>query len=113
MPSKITLALGTALAGIALCCFMESGFAQDALVASIAVSDNDDTDADDSDGRDDKSRRPRSRSSGKLVNANTGLLISSNESVSLGVTSFSETAEVEGVVVTGTWFDAYPVPYPA
>ncbi len=36
MPSKITLALGTALAGIALCCFIESGFAQDALVASIA-----------------------------------------------------------------------------
>ena len=29
------------------------------------------------------------------------------------VTSVTEPAEVEGVVVTGTWFDTYPVPYPA
>ncbi|HEX4707696.1 MAG TPA: TonB-dependent receptor plug domain-containing protein [Candidatus Udaeobacter sp.] len=111
MPSKITLALGTALAGIALCCFIESGFAQDAVVASIAESDTDD--ADDSDGRDDKSRRPRSRSSGNLVSANSRFVISSSESVSLAVTNVSETADVEGIVVTGTWFDTYPVPYPA
>ena len=44
MSSKITLALGTALAGIALCCFVESSFAQDAVVASIAESDTDDAD---------------------------------------------------------------------
>ena len=42
MPSKITLALGTALAGIALCCFVESSFAQDALVASLDATENDD-----------------------------------------------------------------------
>ena len=33
--------------------------------------------------------------------------------MSLGLTSVGETAEAEGIVVTGTWFDAYPVPYPA
>ena len=110
MTSKITLALGTAFAGIALCCFIESGFGQDAVVASIAESDTDDTD--DSDGKDDKSRR-RSRPSGNLVSANSRFVISSSESLSLGVTDVSETAEVEGIVVTGTWFDTYPVPYPA
>ncbi len=110
MTSKITLALGTALAGIALCCFIESSFGQDAVVASIAESDADD--ADDSDGKDDKSRR-RSRPSGNLVSANSRFVISSSESLSLGVTNVSETAEVESVVVTGNWFDAYPVPYPA
>src|SRR5262249_41409498 len=112
MPSKITLALGTALAAIALCCFVESSFAQDALVASLEVTNNDDSDADEKDDRDDKSRR-RSRSTGRLVNANNGLLIGSSESLSLGVANVSETAEVEGVVVTGTWFDTYPVPDPA
>ncbi len=56
----------------------------------------------------------RSRTSGNLVNANSGLLLTnSSESLSLGVTNVSETAEVEGIVVTGTWFDTYPVPYPA
>src|SRR5882672_5399860 len=111
MPSKITLTLGTALAGIALCCFIESGFAQDAVVASIAESDADD--ADDSDDGDDKSHRSRSRPSGNLVSASSRFVINSSESLSLGVTDVSETAEVEGIVVTGTWFDAYPVPYPA
>src|SRR4051794_24816361 len=111
MGSKITLALGTALAGIALCCFVESGFAQDAVVASIAESDADG--ADDSDGRDDKSHRPRSRPSGNLVSANSRFVIGSSESLSLAATSVTETAEVESVVVTGTWFDTCPVPYPA
>src|SRR5882672_2873509 len=111
MPSKITLTLGTALAGIALCCFIESGFAQDAVVASIAESDADD--ADDSDDGDDKSHRSRSRPSGNLVSASSRFVISSSESLSLAVTSVTEPAEVEGVVVTGTWFDTYPVPYPS
>ena len=111
MPSKTNLALGTAFAAIALFCFMESSFAQDALVASIAASDNDDTDADDKDDKDDKSRR-RSRSSCKLVGANTALLISSSESLSLALTDVSETTEVESVVVTGS-FEIYPVEYPA
>ena len=112
MPSKITLTLGTALAGIALCCFVESSLAQDALVASLNATENDDSDAEDKDDRDDKSRR-RSQPSGNLVNAHSRFLISSSESLSLGVTNVSETAEVEGIVVTGTWFDTYPVPYPA
>src|SRR5512132_4385860 len=112
MPSKINLTLGTALAGIALCFFVESSFAQDALVAPLNATENDDSDAEEKDHRDNKSRR-RSQPSGKLVSANSGLLIGSSESLSLGVTNVSETAEVEGIVVTGTWFDAYPVPYPA
>jgi hypothetical protein len=74
MPSKITLALGTALAGIALCCFVESGFAQDAVFAPIAEGDADD--ADDGDGKDDKSHRPRSRPSGNVVSANSRFVIS-------------------------------------
>src|SRR5215211_5625255 len=111
MASKINLAFGTALVAVALFCFMESSFAQDAVVASIAGSDTDD--ADDSDGRDDKSHRPRSWANGNLVSANRGLRSGSSENLSLGVTNVSETAEVESVVVTGTWFDAYPVPYPA
>ena len=57
MPSKITLALGTALAGIALCCFVESSFAQDALVASLDATENDDCDAEDKDDKDEKSRQ--------------------------------------------------------
>ena len=47
MPSKITLTLGTALAGIALCCFVESSIAQDALVASLNSTENDENDAED------------------------------------------------------------------
>jgi len=112
MPSKITLTLGMALAGIALCCFVESSLAQDALIASLNATENDDSDAEDKDDRDDKSRR-RSQPSRNLVNANSTFPISSSESLSLGVTNVSETAEVEGIVVTGTWFDTYPVPYPA
>src|SRR5512132_2551249 len=109
MPSKITLTLGTALAGIALCCFVESSLAQDALIASLNATENDDSDAEDKDDRDDKSRR-RSRPSGNLVDANSRFLISSNEGLSLGITNVSETAEAEAIVVTGTWFDTYPVP---
>ena len=41
MSSKITLGLGTALAAIALCCFVESSFGQDALVASLDAMEND------------------------------------------------------------------------
>src|SRR3954463_5051012 len=111
MPSKITLALGTALAGIALCCFVESGSAQDAVFAPISEGDADD--ADDGDGKDDKSHRPRSGPSGNLVSANSRFVIGSSESLSLAATSVTETAEVESVVVTGTWFDTCPVPYPA
>jgi Fe(3+) dicitrate transport protein len=111
MSSKITLALGTAFAGIALFCFTESGFGQDAVVASIAESDADD--ADDSDASGDKSRRRNSHKTGKVVNTDSLLLTNPSKNLSLAVTSTVEAAEVESVVVTGTWFDTYPVPYPA
>ena len=61
MYAKINLALGTALAAIALCCFVESSLAQDAL--TIPVAENDDGDADDADDKDEKSRRRRSHKS--------------------------------------------------
>jgi hypothetical protein len=46
MCSKVTLALGTALAGIALFCFVESSLGQDALTAPFTASNNDDGDGD-------------------------------------------------------------------
>ncbi len=110
MPSKVTLTLGTALAGIALCCFVESSFAQNALVASLNVTENDDSDAEDKDDRDDKSGRRRTRTTGSLRN---GFLAWPGDNVSLGLTSVGEAAEAETVVVTGSPFDVYPVPYPA
>jgi Fe(3+) dicitrate transport protein len=109
MSSKITLALGTALAGIALCCFVESSFGQDALVESLAATDND-RDADDKDDKDEKSRRRRTRTGGSLPSASVAW---HDDNVSLGLTSVSEAAEAETVVVTGSPFDVYPVPYPA
>jgi hypothetical protein len=108
MPSKVTLSLSSALAGIALCCSTESGFGQDAVVAPIIESD-----ADDGDDMDDKSYRPRARPKGNVTGGNSRFVINSGESLSLAATSVTETADVEGVVVTGTWFDSYPVPYPA
>src|SRR5262245_9178177 len=66
MPSKITLGLGTALAAIALCCFIESSFAQDAIDASLGATENDDSDAEDKDDRDEKSGRRRTRTTGHL-----------------------------------------------
>ena len=110
MPSKITLTLGMALAGIALCFFVESSFAQDALVASLNATESDDNDAEDKDDRDDKSGRRRTRTTGSLRN---GFLAWPGDNVSLGLTSVGETAETETVVVTGSPFDLYPVPYPA
>jgi hypothetical protein len=49
MHSRITLFLGTVLAGIAFYCFVESTLAQDAL--TIPVAENDDVDADDADDK--------------------------------------------------------------
>ena len=110
MPSKITLTLGTALAGIALCCFVESSFAQDALVASLNTTENDDSDDEDKDDRDDKASRRRTRTPGSLRN---GFLAWPGDNVSLSLTSVGEAAEAEMVVVTGSPFDVQPVPYPA
>jgi Fe(3+) dicitrate transport protein len=111
MCSKVTLALGTALAGIALCCFIESSLGQDALTASIAATDNDDVEGDDFDSKDEKSRRRRSHKNGS-VNADNAAWANADENRSLAMTSIAETAEAEAVVVTGS-FDIYPVPYPA
>ncbi len=110
MPSKITLTLGTALTGIALCCFVESTFAQDAVVASLDATENDDRDAEDKDDKDEKSGRHRTRTTSSLSGR---FLAWHGDHVSLGLTSVGEAAEAEMVVVTGSPFDVYPVPYPA
>ena len=112
MYSKVTFALGTALVGIALCCFVQLSLAQDALTAPVAASDNDDVDTDDADDKDDKSHRRLSHKSGRAVNADCFLLANANENQSFALTGVTETAEAEGVVVTGA-FDIYPVEYPA
>ena len=111
MYAKINLALGTALAAIALCCFVESGLGQDAL--TIPVAENDDVDADDADDKDEKSRRRRSHKSEGSVNTKNAPWANANENRSLAVTSVTQMAEAESVIVTGSWFDTYPVPYPA
>jgi hypothetical protein len=111
MYSRITLALGTALAGIALCCFVESSLSQDALTAPITASDNEDPDGDETDGKDEKSRWRSSRKSGSGLKSQNAPSTNGNENQSLALTSL-ETAEAEAVVVTGS-FDIYPVPYPA
>ena len=112
MCSKTTLALGTALAGIALCCFVESSLGQDALTAYIAAGDNDDVDGDESERKDEKSRRRRSHKSSSSVNTDHAPWADADENRSLAVTGLTEIADAEGVVVTGG-FDTYPVPYPA
>src|SRR6266508_3722747 len=108
MFSKINLALGTALAGIALCCFVESSLAQEALAAPAISSDNDGVD----DDKDNKSHRPRLRGSDSVVNEGSSLFATGVENLSLAVTSVTETTEAESVIVKGS-FDIYPVEYPA
>jgi Fe(3+) dicitrate transport protein len=112
MFSKTALALGTALAGIALCCFVESSLAQDALTTSVTASENDDVDGDEDDSKNDKSRRRRSHKSSSDLNADNALWANADENRSLAITSIADTVEAEAVVVTGG-FDIYPVPYPA
>jgi Fe(3+) dicitrate transport protein len=112
MPSKITLLLGTVLVGIALCCFVESSLAQEALTAPVGANDNDDADGEDSDSKDDKSRRRGSRKNGVVIDTDNAPWANASENRSLAVIDLTETAEVEGVVVTGS-FDIYPVEYPA
>ncbi len=111
MHSKVTLALGTALAAIAFCCFVESSLAQDALTIPVAASDNDDVDGEDTDSKDEKSRR-RSHQSGSHVNTDSAPWANAGENRSLAITNIAETADAEGIVVTGS-FDIYPVEYPA
>jgi iron complex outermembrane recepter protein len=103
MYSKVSLALGTALAAIALCCFVDSSLGQDAL--TIPVAENDDVDADD---KDEKSRRRRSHKSESSVNAKNAPWANANENRSLAVTSVTQMAEAESTVVAQT-----PTPSPA
>ena len=110
---KTTLALGAALAWIALCFFVQSSLGQEAVTPPVVETDNDDVDGDDNDETENKSRRRRSHRKTSAVNADSGVLTNPNEGLSLALTSATEAAEVEGVVVTGTWYDTYPVPYPA
>src|SRR6266542_3031262 len=112
MFSRINLTLGTALVAIGLCSFIQSSPANEALADLLALNDNDDVERDDTGGKDDKSHRRRLRTSGSVVNADSGLFTNSSESLSLAVTSVTETAEAESVIVTGS-FDIYPVEYPA
>ncbi len=111
MPSKITLTLGTVLAAITLCSFIESGLAQDAVVASVAADDND-VDGDEGCSSDNESRRRRAHKNVNALSADNSLFANVRENLSLGVTAIAETPEAEGVVVTGS-FEIYPVEYPA
>jgi Fe(3+) dicitrate transport protein len=112
MCSKVTLALGTALAGLALCCFVDFTLAQDALSVPVAASDNDDVDGDETGSKDDKSHRRGSHTTSSIVNADSGRLTNASKSLSLAVSSVTDAAEAEAVVVTGA-FDIFPVEYPA
>jgi Fe(3+) dicitrate transport protein len=107
MASKITFALGTALAAIALCSFVESGLAQDAIAAPVTANDNDDVDS-----IDDEARRRRAHKNASARSADNSPFGNVDENFSLGVTAIAETTEAEGVVVTGS-FEIYPVEYPA
>src|ERR1043166_7356745 len=111
MHSKITPALATALVGIVLFCFVDPSLAQEAVDASLDTSENDDFDHDDD--RDDKSRRRRPRASGSVLKTDNPPWANANENRSLAVTNVTQMAEAESVIVTGSWFDTYPVPYPA
>jgi Fe(3+) dicitrate transport protein len=112
MSSKINLALGTVLVGVALGCFVESSLAQDALALPLAASDNDDVEEDDAGDKDDKSHRSGSRRSGSSLTAASGLLTNASESLSLAITDVTDATEAESVIVKGS-FDIFPVEYPA
>src|SRR4029077_8048539 len=92
MAWKITLALGTALAAIAFCCFVESSFGQDALLASLDATENDDRDGEDKDDKDEKNSRPRTGTTGNLV---TRFVTLSGVNVSLGLTSVGDAVEAD------------------
>jgi Fe(3+) dicitrate transport protein len=112
MFSKINLVLGAALVGIALCCFSESSLAQEAISAPATSSDNDGIDDADADDKDDESHSRHARRSGSVLNPDGAPLANGVEKLSVAVTSVTETADAEGIVVTGA-FDIYPVEYPA
>ena len=89
MFSRINLALGTALVGIALFCFVDPSLAQEAVAASLATNDNDEVDPDDD--RDDKSRRRRPRASGSVVKTDSPTWANAGVNQSLAITSIAQT----------------------
>ena len=93
MPSNITLALGTALAGIALCCFVESSFAQDALVASLEATE---TTTAMLRTRTIKTKNPAGVKHVQQAVSSSRFLTRSSDNMSLGLTSVGEAAEAEG-----------------
>jgi len=109
MFSKTTLALGTALTAMALWSFIDCSFAQDAVAVPFTATESDDIDEDGD--KDNKSRRRSQKNAGRLDTGNSALA-NGNENLSLGITNIADTAEVEAVVVRGS-FDIYPVEYPA
>ena len=109
MFSKTTLALGTALTAMALWSFIDCRLAQDAVAVPFTATESDDIDEDGD--KDNKSRRRSQKNAGRLDTGNSALA-NGNENLSLGITNIADTAEVEAVVVRGS-FDIYPVEYPA
>jgi len=109
MFSKTTLALGTALTAMALWSFIDCSFAQDAVAVPFTATESDDIDEDGD--KDNKSRRRSQKNAGRLDTGNSALA-NGNENLSLGITNIADTAEVEAVVVRGS-FDIYPVEYRA
>jgi len=109
MFSKTTLAMGTALTAMALWSFIDCSFAQDAVAVPFTATESDDIDEDGD--KDNKSRRRSQKNAGRLDTGNSALA-NGNENLSLGITNIADTAEVEAVVVRGS-FDIYPVEYPA
>ncbi len=86
MASKITLTLGAALVAVALCSFVQSSLANEAPAASAAST--------------------------ATVNAGDMPLAVTGEEQSMALVDAADAAEVESVVVTGS-FDISPVEYPA
>src|SRR5439155_12346909 len=94
---------------MALWSFIDCSFAQDAVAVPFTATESDDIDEDGD--KDNKSRRRSQKNAGRLDTGNSALA-NGNENLSLGITNIADTAEVEAVVVRGS-FDIYPVEYPA
>src|SRR5437016_4243687 len=103
MFSKTTLALGTAVTSMAVWAFIYCRLAQEAVSVPVTATESDDIDEDRD--KDNKSRRRSQKNAGTLNTGNSALA-NGNENLSLGITNIADTAEVEAVVVRGS-FDIY------
>src|SRR2546429_3104494 len=109
MVSNTALAQGTALTAMALWSFIDCNLAQDAVAVPFTATESDDIDED---GDKDNKARRRSQKNAVRLDGGNSALANGNENLSLGITNIADTAEVEAVVVRGS-FDIYPVEYPA